>query len=217
MTRAVEITKTQYYRDGGPPMTISPYVASVFALSAFLNPLQAQTTDERVAQLERLVLELREIHDLPPTPVPELPVELIGNEHVQWGYPGGTCGFLIKEHYVTCHNDETLVPDWVTYHLTRENLEGDAARRNNFRPDPELAPGQRAELVDYRHSGFDRGHMAPAAAFKRSVTAMSETFFLSNMAPQRPNLNRRLWARLEAQVRTLAETHGSIWVFRHEN
>ena len=193
-------------------MTLRPLLAGALALVAVARPLQAQTTDERLTELEQLVQELRALHDLPTDPV-EVPVELVGNEHVRWGYPGGTCAFLIKEHYVTCHNDETLVPDWVTYHLTRENLDGDAVRRNNFRPDPELPSGQRAELVDYRHSGFDRGHMAPAAAFKRSVTAMSETFFLSNMAPQRPNLNRRIWSRLEAQVRTLAETHGSIWVF----
>lgn len=73
--------------------------------------------------------------------------------------------------------------------------------------------GQLAELVDYRNSGYDRGHMAPAAAFKRSSIAMSETFLLSNMVPQRPNLNRRIWARLESDVRDLAEAHGSIWVF----
>jgi endonuclease G len=70
----------------------------------------------------------------------------------------------------------------------------------------------RAELVDYRNSGYDRGHMAPAGDFKRSREAMSETFLLSNMTPQRPSLNRGMWERLEEQVRSLARSHGSIWV-----
>jgi endonuclease G len=55
--------------------------------------------------------------------------------------------------------------------------------------------------------------MAPAADFKRNRVAMSETFLLSNMAPQHPNLNRRMWQQLEAQVRHLADTHGRIWIF----
>ena len=120
---------------------------------------------------------------------------------------------LVKEFFVICHDMEQEIPEWVTYHLTRENLQGTTQRTDDFRPDPELAPGERAELVDYRNSGYDRGHMAPAADFKRSQEAMSETFLLSNMAPQRPSLNRGIWERLEREVRSLADAHGSIWVF----
>jgi len=101
----------------------------------------------------------------------------------------------------------------VTYHLTAENLAGDAARSDDFRADPELVPGERAQPDDYKNSGFDRGHMAPAAAFKRSATAMSQTFLMSNMTPQRPSLNRRVWRQLEQQVRELAMRHGDVWVF----
>lgn len=169
----------------------------------------SQTVEDRLERLERQVRELRAIHQ----PPDELPEELMGNEHVRWGYPGGDCTLLVKEHYVICHDDTNRVADWVTYRLNRENLQGDVSRTDNFRPDPELTSGERAELVDYRRSGYDRGHMAPAAAFKRSRTAMSETFLLSNMAPQRPNLNRRIWRMLEEHVRSLARAHGSIWVF----
>jgi endonuclease G len=55
--------------------------------------------------------------------------------------------------------------------------------------------------------------MAPAADFKRDTAAMSETFLLSNMAPQRPRLNREIWAHLEDQVRSLVQERGSIWIF----
>ena len=172
-----------------------------------------QSVEQRVARLERQVVELRTIHDLPAAGPVELPAELVGNEHVKWGYPGGTCVFLVREHYVVCHDGDKRIPEWVTYHLTAENLTGDVARTDNFRADPDLVPDERAEPNDYKNSGYDRGHMAPAAAFKRSETAMSQTFLMSNMTPQRPSLNRRIWRQLEDQVRSLAQTHGSIWVF----
>ena len=73
----------------------------------------AQSIERRVAWLERQVVELRNIHDLPADPVTELPAELVGNEHVKWGYPGGTCAFLVREHYVVCHDGEKRIPEWV--------------------------------------------------------------------------------------------------------
>jgi endonuclease G len=75
-----------------------------------------------------------------------------------------------------------------------------------------LPAGQRAELKDYENSGYDRGHMAPAADFERSKNAMSTTFLLSNMVPQRPNLNRIRWKQLETVVRKLAKDRGSVWI-----
>jgi len=98
------------------------------------------------------------------------------------------------------------------YHLTNEDLQGTAERSDDFRPDPELPVGKRAELIDYKNSGYDRGHMAPAADFTRSDSAMSETFLLSNMTPQRSHLNRGVWEHLEEQVRTFTQNRGSIWI-----
>ncbi len=92
------------------------------------RPLAAQEVEQRIARLERQVVELRRIHDLPANPVIDLPAELVGNEHVRWGYPGGTCAFLVREHYVACHDADKRTPEWVTYHLTNENLTGDVAR-----------------------------------------------------------------------------------------
>jgi len=166
-------------------------------------PLSAQDLEQRVTELEQQVRELRRLSTLPNTTL---------SEHLRWGSPGGSCTSLDKQYYVTCHDGARRVPEWVSYHLTRESLQGNASRRDNFRADQELAAGERSELADYRGSGFDRGHMAPAAAFKRSRAAMSATFLLSNIAPQRPQLNRRIWRRLEAQVREVAREQGSVWV-----
>jgi endonuclease G len=142
-----------------------------------------------------------------------LPAALRGNDNLRWGYPGGRGTVLVKQHFVILYDGRYKVPTWVTYHLTRDELQGTESRTNNFRPDTALPPDQRSELVDYRRSGYDRGHMAPAADFKRDQAAMSETFLLSNMAPQRPHLNRQIWAHLEDQVRALIQAQGSMWIF----
>ena len=120
---------------------------------------------------------------------------------------------LDKEFFIICHDSHWRTARWVGYHLTAENLQGNQGRTNDFRPDPELPPDERSELSDYKGSGFDRGHMAPAGAFKRSREAMSTTFLLSNMAPQTTRLNRNIWRLLEQDVRTLAREFGEVWVF----
>lgn len=83
---------------------------------------------------------------------------------------------------------------------TSGHIKGKAKRADNFRPDPS-APNC-AELSDYKGSGYDRGHLCPAADMKISQEAVSETFFLSNMSPQAPVFNRGAWAKLEALARS---------------
>ena len=89
---------------------------------------------------------------------------------------------------------------WAYYILTYDHVNGKAKRADDFRPDPS-APGS-PSLADYRGSGYDRGHLCPAADMKINDEAMSETFYLSNMSPQTPAFNRGAWAKLEALVRS---------------
>lgn len=76
------------------------------------------------------------------------------------------------------------------------------ARTNDFHPDPRLDASTRAEKSDYLHSGFDQGHLTPAAD---AVTEAEEhdTFLLSNMTPQEPTVNRISWKQLEERVRKM--------------
>jgi endonuclease G len=185
-----------------------------------LDEAPAQTIEQRIRALEREVADLRQrlptvIPAGAPLAAPPSTADgFANNVHLQWGFPGGSCSPLNKDVYITCHDNERRLPQWVTYRLRRQDLENPVSERtDDFRPDPELEAIARAELADYRSSGYDRGHMAPAADFKRSDDAMSTTFLLSNMAPQRPNLNRRIWAQLEDQVRQLTQSHGRVWIF----
>ncbi|PVZ68922.1 DNA/RNA non-specific endonuclease [Pelagibaculum spongiae] len=76
-------------------------------------------------------------------------------------------------------------------------------RTDNFRPDFRVPKNFRADLSDYRRSGFDRGHLVASANQNDEQLQNSETFLLSNMSPQAPGFNRRIWRELESAVRQL--------------
>jgi endonuclease G len=71
-------------------------------------------------------------------------------------------------------------------------------RTNDFREDYKVTTGS-ASLSDFKGSGYDRGHLAPAGDMKWSSTAMSESFYMSNMSPQKPGFNRGIWKKLESR------------------
>ena len=97
--------------------------------------------------------------------------------------------------------------------LPPELLEGPAARKDDFRADTSILFGARSELVDYVSSGLDRGHLAPAGDMKRSQAVMSESFLLSNIAPQvGVGFKRHIWARLEDAVRGWVQQRGTLVV-----
>ncbi len=97
--------------------------------------------------------------------------------------------------------------EFVVEKINLEDVNGSAQRRDNFRADPEIPAQHRAELSDYAGTGYDRGHLAPAATNTRTVEIMSESFLLTNMVPQVPNLNRGIWLRLELRVRNWVRDH----------
>lgn len=79
----------------------------------------------------------------------------------------------------------------------------DVERADNFRPDYRVPEMFRADLADYEHSGYDRGHLVASANQAESELQNSETFLLSNMSPQEPKFNRNIWKKLETAVREL--------------
>ncbi len=133
--------------------------------------------------------------------------------NIRWGIICDSGTFLDKEYFCINHDDEWKIPYWVGYYLCDSNLQGTTDRTDDYRPDPELPSGLRAELYDYKYSGYDRGHMAPAACFKRNLDAMSTSFLLSNMCPQTDELNREEWKYLEEDVREHVGIMGEAWVF----
>ncbi len=100
---------------------------------------------------------------------------------------------------------------WVAYELTKEETNKRVSRTNKFKPDPYVKT-RTATDKDYASSGFDRGHLAPAADMGWSETTMAESFYYSNMSPQVPGFNRGVWKKLEELVRNWAIENNSIYV-----
>ena len=113
--------------------------------------------------------------------------------------------------YTVSYNKDLKLPNWVSYELTRQETKGKEKRSNRFIADP-LAIGTIATNADYTRSGYDKGHMAPAADMKWSPKAMKESFYFSNMCPQHPPLNRRGWKNLEEKIRDWAIADSAVIV-----
>ena len=113
----------------------------------------------------------------------------------------GPTVLVIRDGYALEHSSSDKIPLWVCEGVVPEELTGSAVRRNKFAPEPLLAGHPRSELADYKGSGRDRGHQAPAGNQSHDQKLKDETFFLSNMAPQVPAFNQRIWAQLEDLTR----------------
>ena len=98
------------------------------------------------------------------------------------------------------YNEKHEQAQWVSHIVLPDVEKGNVSRTNNFRKD-ELVTSGTASKADYWYSGYDRGHLAPSADFRWSKTALSESYFYSNIAPQLPDLNREKWAELENAIR----------------
>ena len=121
---------------------------------------------------------------------------------------------MIVRHsnFTLCYSEKFEQPKWVAYRLTAAMFGGSpVSRTNNFREDPDVRSGS-ALPSDYAHSGFDRGHLCPAADMSFSESAMSETFYMSNMSPQIPAFNRGIWKHLEEKVRSWAKVNDELFV-----
>ena len=119
----------------------------------------------------------------------------------------------IIEHigYTVSYNPTWLEPNWVAYELTAAETGGEQERSNHFKPDP-LVEGDPVVTSDYSKSGYDRGHMAPAADMKWSEQAMRESFYMTNICPQLHNLNAGDWKDLEEMARSWAQQYGNIYI-----
>lgn len=125
--------------------------------------------------------------------------------------PSNTGEIIEHDYYTLSYSEEHEQAEWVAYELHERYTNGKSKRKDNFREDDLINTGS-ASLADYKASGYDRGHLLPAADMKFSDKAMSQTFFMSNMSPQHPKLNRVRWKQLEEQVRDWVEKDKHYYV-----
>ena len=113
--------------------------------------------------------------------------------------------------YSLVYSEEHEQAKWIAYELTKEETNSLFERTDKFIVDPYVSTGT-AENSDYANSGYDRGHLAPAADMGWSETTMKESFYFSNMSPQLPGFNRGVWKRLEELMRSWAIENNAIYI-----
>jgi endonuclease G len=152
-------------------------------------------------------------------PAPEEPVkedvenlEETGTDSIFY-LPASSTGDVIRhQFYALSYVEKYELPEWLAYELTGERLRTEwVERSNDFRPDPLVNSGS-ATPDDYRRTKYDRGHLVPAADMAFSSEAMSETFYLSNIAPQEPGFNKGVWRELEELTRDWAKRFKHLYV-----
>lgn len=121
---------------------------------------------------------------------------------------------LCYDAFAVLHSGNTRTPVFVAERLSRESTlaaRGEK-RTDRFFADARLPRAERAELGDYKGSGYARGHMAPAGNMP-NATAMAQSFSLANMIPQNPRQNSGPWAKIENDTRQYAlRAQGDVYV-----
>jgi endonuclease G len=137
---------------------------------------------------------------------------LLGQDSSQFENPhlNNKDSFVNHTGYSVSYNQNFRQANWVSYQLTRVETSKLFDRENKFVADP-LIPGTDLSL-DYEKSGYDRGHLAPAADMGFSKITMAESFYYSNMSPQIPGFNRGIWKQLEGQTRNWAIEYDSLYI-----
>ena len=137
---------------------------------------------------------------------------LADESDLQFGKPSGNGQTIARHGFTLLYSNKHEQALWVSYELdTFEVRNAKHERTDDFRPDPEVT-GQTATVEDYKGSGYDRGHLAPAADMAWSKLAMFDSFYFSNMTPQDPRFNRVGWRKLEAKCREWAEQYGAVQI-----
>ena len=118
---------------------------------------------------------------------------------------------IVHTAYSFVYNEPHEQAQWVAYELTKKETNNLFERTDKFLLDPEVKTGTACDK-DYVGSGYDRGHLAPAADMGWSEVTVAESFYYSNMSPQEPSFNRGIWKKTEELVREWAIENNSIYI-----
>jgi endonuclease G len=206
---------------------MKPVITGVALLLFALGTASGQTIEQKLEQLNKrndsLQVQLRQVSQQ----VEELKLERIRRDLVATGLPQpGNGNTLVWHSALALEYDEAFEQArWVAHVIPPEVLTGTVFRSNDFRPDPKVPTGSAVEedyflkflqpdsSYKYDGFGFDRGHLAPSADFRWSAKALSESYYYSNMSPQRPEFNRESWATVEDRVRGYLYSHPTSRLF----
>jgi len=119
--------------------------------------------------------------------------------------PTSSTRILRKDNFIVSYDQAKRIPQWVAETITKDSILGMTKRAKKFGVDNSIPVPFRSTTSDYRGSGFDRGHMAPAGNNKNNAKVMKQSFLLSNVVPQNHQQNAGIWNELEIFCRELTQ------------
>lgn len=126
--------------------------------------------------------------------------------------PTSTTGQIIQHNdYNLSYHELYEQAEWVAYELNKSHLTYDDRKRPYFINDPKVLTGS-ANYKNFKNSGYDRGHLCPAGDRRFSKEAYNETFYTSNITPQKNDFNAGIWNRLEMKTRYWTKKYGQLYV-----
>ena len=188
------------------------FVAALAAAALSLLPVAADALDGNAAAPTSAATQpapehltgFEQCHQFFPGELPKVP-------HQEARLARGLC----YDAFAILHSGQSRTPIFVVERLTRDSLidASNEKRHNRFFADARLPARERATLEDYRDSGYDRGHMAPAADMP-TARANDQSFSLANMVPQARINNEKTWAGIEKATRHyVSRAKGPVFVF----
>ena len=117
------------------------------------------------------------------------------------------------DYFTLSFVNEHRQSEWVAYAVSKADLlKDDFPRPSYFKTDERVAEQYQVSHRDYSRSGFDRGHLAPAADFSWSEEGLETTFYTTNISPQTPDFNRGIWKQLEETARDWTMKYGKLYI-----
>lgn len=139
-------------------------------------------------------------------------INISENTNETFFLPTSTTGDIYRHSsYSFSYSEVHEQSEWVTYFLAKEDITNSHFQRPFFEQDP-LVKTESAHWRNYKNSGYDKGHLCPAADRKKSFEDYNETFFTSNISPQKHDFNSGVWNRLEEKVRYWALKYDGLYV-----
>ena len=126
--------------------------------------------------------------------------------------PTSTTHQIIKHDYYTLsYNEKFGQAEWVAYELKKVYLKNSDFKRPYFIEDPKVTTGS-ADWRNYKKSGYDKGHLCPAGDMEFDEKAYNDTFYTSNISPQKHDFNSGIWNRIEQKTRYWAGKYNDVYV-----
>ncbi|MGL2993171.1 DNA/RNA non-specific endonuclease [Flavobacterium sp. TSSA_36] len=136
----------------------------------------------------------------------------IPKKNIQEFLPTSTTKAIIThEFYCLSYNEKYEQAEWVAYELKKSEVLNANLKRPYFIQDAKVSTGS-ADWRNYKNSGYDKGHLCPAADREFSKKAYESTFLTSNISPQNHEFNSGVWNRLEEKTRYWAQKYDGVYV-----